>query len=224
MRIITIIICLLIGINMSAQDTKPTLIYVGDPMCSWCYGFAPELEQVVDRFSEQLDLELVMGGLRPYNQETMTDLKSFLTHHWEDVHKASGQAFEYGILDRSDLAYDTEPPSRAAVVVRQLDPDKELAFFKQIQVDFYKNNKDLSQAESYHDNLKNLGLDTVQFDQLFNADPAKQAIRNDFERARQFGVSSFPTMLLQIDDEVKVVAKGYRTSAAVISAVESLLD
>jgi len=23
-----------------------TLIYISDPMCSWCYGFAPEISEI----------------------------------------------------------------------------------------------------------------------------------------------------------------------------------
>ncbi|MDH5427723.1 MAG: DsbA family protein, partial [Nitrospirota bacterium] len=25
---------------------SPTLIYVADPMCSWCWGFSPVLEEI----------------------------------------------------------------------------------------------------------------------------------------------------------------------------------
>ncbi|MFQ5523922.1 MAG: DsbA family protein, partial [Acidimicrobiia bacterium] len=37
------------------------LIYVGDPMCSWCWGFAPEIEDLADEYP----VEVVVGGLRP---------------------------------------------------------------------------------------------------------------------------------------------------------------
>ena len=26
----------------------PRLIYFADPMCSWCYGFAPEMAEVLE--------------------------------------------------------------------------------------------------------------------------------------------------------------------------------
>ena len=70
-----------------------TLIYVGDPMCSWCYGFSPELVKVVEALKEKVKFELVLGGLRPYNTQTMVELKAFLTKHWQDVSDRSGQSF-----------------------------------------------------------------------------------------------------------------------------------
>ena len=67
-------------------------------MCSWCYGISDELT-IVHQHYDHIPLELVKGGLRPYNTETMSDLKSFLQHHWEEVNKRSGQEFNYGVLD-----------------------------------------------------------------------------------------------------------------------------
>lgn len=199
------------------------LIYVGDPMCSWCYGFGPELMEIVEEQKDELELEIVMGGLRPYNQETMTDLKSFLTHHWEDVAKASGQEFSYGILDRADLNYDTEPPSRATIIVRQMAPEKELAFFKQIQSAFYKDNLDMSQSSSYHSILKSLDLDTKAFDLDFESKVYKHEIKKDFERAGLLGVTSFPTMLIEIDGKVTIVARGYAKAAQVNANIQDLM-
>ena len=218
-----IISVILIGLSISLMGQNK-LIYVGDPMCSWCYGFGPELTEVVETHEGQLEVELVMGGLRPYNKETMTDLKSFLTHHWEDVHKASGQPFSYGILDETELAYDTEPPCRASVVVRALAPEKELAFFKSAQTAFYKDNKDMNKSTSYHAMLKALELDTAAFDKLFDSNEYKTKVKKDFERAKLLGVSSFPTLLVEIDGKVTKVARGYAKAAEVNKNLEQLLS
>ncbi|MFA5601454.1 MAG: DsbA family protein, partial [Phenylobacterium sp.] len=48
------------------------LIYFADPMCSWCYGFGPVMDQVAARYGERLPIQLVMGGLRPGTDRPMT--------------------------------------------------------------------------------------------------------------------------------------------------------
>lgn len=48
------------------------LLYIADPMCSWCWGFSPIIEKVRDHFGEALPMELLMGGLRPGTEEPMT--------------------------------------------------------------------------------------------------------------------------------------------------------
>ena len=123
--------------TLSMSQDLPTLIYIGDPMCSWCYGFAPELSKTINELEDKVNVKLVMGGLRPYNNENIDGMKDFLKEHWEHVYEASNQSFNYGILDDPDFIYDTEPPSRAVLVVRHLQPESELAFFKDVQTLFY---------------------------------------------------------------------------------------
>jgi putative protein-disulfide isomerase len=207
--------------DIKPKDVK--LIYVGDPMCSWCYGFSDELTQVVEYYSS-LELEMVMGGLRPYNTQSMSDLKDFLSHHWKDVQDASGQEFSYGILDRTDITYDTEPPCRASLVVRSLAPEKELAFFKSVQRSFYKENKNLHLVESYHDLLSNLDIDIQAFDSAFNSDDMKTAIKNDFARARSIGVNSFPTLLIEKEGKKYIVAQGFRKSQDIIKDIDEIIS
>ena len=54
-----------------APETKQ-LIYVADPMCSWCYGFAPVIAAIADAFRERLPISLLLGGLRAGNTRPMT--------------------------------------------------------------------------------------------------------------------------------------------------------
>lgn len=207
---------------MMTNDSKPTLVYVGDPMCSWCYGIAPELEKVIKHFGDDLNYEIVLGGLRPYNTQKMPELKEFLKEHWEHVHAASGQQFTYDILDDNTLTYDTEPPCRAVVAVRQIDDSKAFDFFKLTQEAFYYNNKNMHKAESYYDALDNLKIDKEKFTQLFQSSDLKTKVKNDFSRASQLGVSSFPTILLKVDDDYKRVANGYAQATDMIEKIIAL--
>lgn len=209
--------------TLPMTSPKSTLIYIGDPMCSWCYGITDELAAVKEKFDGQLGFELVMGGLRPYNTQTMSELKSFLGHHWEEVHKASGQSFQYGILDSETITYDTEPPCRANVVVRQLAPKQAFTFFKATQKAFYFHNKNMHLAESYHDILKKLGIDVAKFDELFASDEMKALTRRDFERSAEWGVRGFPTLILQHQDSLTMITNGYSKSEAMIQRIEAAL-
>ena len=61
------------------------LIYVGDPRCSWCYGFGPVVENLDARFS--FPTRLIIGGLRPGPAADVLDdrMRRFLRHHWEEI-------------------------------------------------------------------------------------------------------------------------------------------
>ena len=68
-----------------------SLVYVGDPMCSWCYGFGVPLQTLLQQLPG-VPLAVVLGGLRAYNKEVMhSTLIDTLHHHWEEVTKRSGK-------------------------------------------------------------------------------------------------------------------------------------
>ncbi len=202
------------------------LIYVGDPMCSWCYGFAPELDKVVDHYKEELSLELVIGGLRPYFTDSMSSMKDYLVHHWEQVGKASGQKFKYDILDRDDLNYDTEPPARAVVCVREIAGEKELTFYDKVQAAFYADNLELHKVESYHSILKELEIDVEEFNTLFQSEEMKEKVKGDFQKARNLGVRGFPSLLISTEDgrSPLVLSRGYAKHAQLVERIDVILD
>lgn len=223
MKNVLIPILLFISLITNAQSDMK-LIYVGDPMCSWCYGFAPELDKVIENAAkDNVEVEFVMGGLRPYYNKPISEMKDFLSEHWHHVNEASGQPFTYDILDRSDLNYDTEPPARAVVIMREMAPKHVGAFFADTQKMFYAQNMDMNVSESYHKSLKALNLDTDTFDKHFHSEEMKMRIKEDFERARALGVSSFPTLLMMVDEDVLLVANGYVTSEEIYRRIDRIL-
>lgn len=192
-------------------------------MCSWCYGIAPEITSVEDHYGGELTYELVLGGLRPFNTETMSELKDFLAHHWEEVHKKSGQEFNYDILNNSEIMYDTEPPSRATVVVRKMAPEKELLFFKKTQTLFYFENKNMHLAESYTSILTELGIDYTLFVELFDSPDIKNEVKRDFQKSQQMGVRGFPTLILSTSESLHLIANGYSKADTIIERIDTIL-
>ena len=48
-----------------------TLWYVADPMCSWCWGFSPVIEAIQREYGGRLEVEVLLGGLRPGTKDPM---------------------------------------------------------------------------------------------------------------------------------------------------------
>lgn len=191
------------------QKDEDSLIYVGDTMCSWCYGFANELDTFIANHPE-LKLRMVQGGLRPNNTEHIVDKKEFLKEHWVEINKRTGQPFQYDILDDKDFIYDTEPASRAVVVVRMMDESKELAFFKAVQTAFYYGNKDTSKLETYLDIARKFELDTAKFAELFESEEAKYTTKTDFQLSSEMGVKGFPSVVVKLKNQFFMISNGYR--------------
>jgi putative protein-disulfide isomerase len=185
------------------------LVYVGDPMCSWCWGMAPVIEQLEDRY--RLPLRVVIGGLRPGPAAAVMDepLKRFLGHHWREVHRMTGQPFDHGIFDWEGWRYDTEIPAVAVVTMRELRGEQTLAFFTRLQRAFYVENRDITNPDSYPDLVTAFDVDADRFMDVFQSDAMRKRAWEDFAEARELGVMGFPTVLLKEEERYAWVARGY---------------
>jgi protein-disulfide isomerase-like protein with CxxC motif len=115
------------------------LIYVMDPMCSWCWGFAPVLQGLAEQAAEHgVPLVLRVGGLRR-EQVAMDEAgRSRTLSYWQAVHAATGQSFDFDTGLPAGLIYDTEPACRALVAARGLDESRVWPLSLLIQQAFYQ--------------------------------------------------------------------------------------
>ena len=96
------------------------LIYVADPMCSWCWGFSPVIAELARRYNTEAGMHVIAGGLRPGATQAMDAAhKTTVREHWQHVEERTGQPFDYTFFERDGFVYDTEPACRALVTVRR---------------------------------------------------------------------------------------------------------
>lgn len=209
---------------MATMTQQRILWYFADPMCSWCWGFAPIISAIKERYAAQMKVALVLGGLRPGTTEPMTPKsREDILHHWRDVQRMSGQQFQFDGAMPDGFIYDTEPPSRAVVAVSGIDPDAVFAYFKAVQEAFYARGEDITQRETLAGLARQQQMDRKRFLALFDSDAVKRKTRRHFEMARESGVRGFPTTVLQDESGTTLLADGYRPYDAVAPEIEKWL-
>lgn len=191
------------------MDAKPELIYVGDAMCSWCWGIAPVIEKLANR--SDVTTHVVVGGLRPGpGAEPLTDdLRKMLLSHWDKVAETTGQQFNPVGLDRSDWLYDTELPAIAVTTMRATAPAETVRFLSRLQRAFYQDGVDITDPTRYEQLLDGFAVDRAAFLAEMTTREAKARAWNDFATARELGVLGFPTVLLRVQGKVQVLSRGY---------------
>lgn len=197
-----------------------TLIYIGDPMCSWCYGFSPELDKIKNAFPHT-PMEMVMGGLRAGGTETMMELKDFLHHHWIEVQQATGQRFNFAILKNDDVLYDTEPACRAVVLAGKLNPEIKYAYFKAVQESFYLNNNLPNDTDTYVQIAIKFGLDPKVFHRKFEEKQAKMDAYSEFDLAKSMGITGFPALVAKINGKLYLATNGYQKAERIITLLQN---
>jgi len=202
----------------------PILWYVADPMCSWCWGFAPVIEAVRDANRDRFRVALLLGGLRPGTTEPVTDtFREEILHHWQQVQARTGQPFRFEGALPEGFVYDTEPASRAVVAAAELDAGKTYPMFKAIQQAFYAEGVDVTAPDNLARIAASLGLDASAFRAGFDADLTLEKTRTSFLRARQWGVRGFPSLVLQHGQGRQLLAQGYLSEDELGSRIEAAL-
>jgi putative protein-disulfide isomerase len=206
------------------------LIYIADPMCSWCYGFGPELSALLDGLPG-LQVEIVLGGLRAYNDEVMDEvMRAELMAHWQKVHDASGLAFSDQTVMQENFIYNTEPACRAVVAARQWAPDATMAVFQAIQQAFYVEGRDVTRpevlAEVCSKALTAAGapIDAPAFASLWESNAIQQATHADFVQTRHWNITGFPTLVLERDGALDMITSGFTAMPKLVEQLQALVD
>jgi putative protein-disulfide isomerase len=197
----------------NVETVKPVkrALYFADPMCSWCWGFAPVLERIRALFGKDVGIRPVLGGLRAGTTRAMTERdKDYVRHHWQAVHAETGQPFSFAFFDLDGFVYDTEPACRAVVTLRSLSPSDALDYLEAVQRAFYVGNRDVTQGEVLADIANDFGVEREVFEALFSHPEIVHATQADFATARAAGVGGFPTVVLQSGHDFALLTAGYR--------------
>ncbi len=210
------------------------LIYVADPMCSWCYGFGPELLAFLDTVPGA-NIDLIMGGLRAYNKQVLDDAtRTTIMGHWQQVAERSGLPFSDAAMSQPGFIYDTEPACRTVVTARTLTDDDSgrsaLAVFHAVQHGFYARGLDvrdpavlselavtaMNQVEGED------SFDVTSFAETLVSPMAMSDTREHFEQTQQWGIRGFPALLLVHEGALHMLASGYTTRDDLISTFQAL--
>src|SRR3990167_507531 len=114
------------------------LLYVMDPMCAWCGGFAPVLESLAEQAAAAgVPLQLVLGGLRRDGVAIDAAARVRYLGYRQAGNSSTCPLFQFFHCLPAGLVYDTEPACRALVTARSLDLNSVWPLTQLIQRAFY---------------------------------------------------------------------------------------
>jgi putative protein-disulfide isomerase len=120
--------------------SRPTLHYIFDPLCGWCYGAAPLIEAA--RKVNGLDIALHAGGLMTGSdrQPVTEGLRRYVMEHDQRIAALTGQpfgdAYLNGLLRDTGAVFDSEPPI-GAILAADLLGGRGLDMLERIQKAHY---------------------------------------------------------------------------------------
>jgi putative protein-disulfide isomerase len=206
---------------------EPHLILFADPMCSWCYGFSPVVDEIRHAYGNALPVRVIMGGLRPGTDTLMTpEGAREIAGHWSHVHEATGLPFDSALIRSEGFVYDTDPAARAVVVVRRRGEDLAIRYLSAAQRAFYAEARDVTSGEVLADLAAEFGLDRDEFLAEWSSEEAKQETWRDYATSHRAGVTGFPTLVGGPNEQgvYGVVTRGYAPAEQVLAVLKDWIS
>jgi putative protein-disulfide isomerase len=188
---------------------RSQLIYVGDPMCSWCWGFAPVLREVARHYDVRI--RTVVGGLRtgPAAEPMGPEERTQLGLYWRQVAERTGQTFTAASIERAGWTYDTEPSCVAVVAMREIRPEVTLSWMTRLQRAFYVEGVDITDLSVFPRIAEEFDVEEQRFTDVLWAEATWRRTQADFDEARSLGILGFPTLLVRDGEQLRPVTRGY---------------
>ena len=202
------------------------LIYVHDPMCSWCWGFRPNFLELCAQLPEQVSVSLLLGGLAPDSDQAMsTQLQMKLQDTWRRIQTRIPETrFNFDFWEECTPRRSTWPACRAVIAARTLDPALEPDMILAIQRAYYLQARNPSDSGTLVSLAGDLGLDQGAFGRRLDAEETRGTLRREISQARQMGADSFPSLRMQIGESIWPVALDYTRSGRMLDTIRTLLN
>lgn len=192
---------------------RPTLHYIFDPLCGWCYGAAPLVDAA--RQVPGLALQWHAGGMLagPHALRITANWRAQVLPHDQRIQQLTGQpfgeAYTNGLLKQLGTPLDSGPPITALLAVQAMGQDnppsapahvQALDLLHHIQQAHYVEGRTISNADTLQHIAAEVGLDVPQFSAAYVmqlGDPTIAHILDSRQWLQRAAGQGFPTWVLE---------------------------
>lgn len=200
------------------------LVYFASPMCSWCWGFSPVIQQL-NKSPAVSHIRLVLTPFRVDTTEPMDDaLRSYVLGQWKKVHQTTQQPFDFRFAMPENFIYNTRLACLAIKAFAKQLPDQELNYVHAMQHAYYTENKDLTKQEMLVDIAASFAVDIEMFVKDLIAESIATDLEQDFLLCQKLTVQSYPTLLIEKQGNYSLLASGYSQYQEVMNRLEAYVS
>ncbi len=172
------------------------LIYVYDPMCSWCWGFRETWLKLQAAIGDKLAIEYKVGGLAPDSDEPMRkEMQQFLQQTWQRIEQQLGTPFNHEFWHTAQPRRSTYPACRAVLVARQQNKEQEMLYA--IQKAYYLDAQNPSDISTLASLAEQIGLEKNAFLKEIESEKINSLLMDEINQARSLPIQGFPSLVLE---------------------------
>lgn len=204
-----------IEIQEKENHQKLKITYYYDALCGWCYGFTDAFKEFKEAHKEDIDFEVVSGGLfLGARVGKINDVAPYIKQGaYKSVEQTTGVLFGKPFLDKvlgeGNILLDSLPPAIALSVIKEHHPVKSVEFAELLLLAGFKEGIDLTNFKEYEPYVAKIGFDVALFNTLVTQEAAKNAALKDFASFAEKQLGGMPTLLIEHKNKKGVLSNGY---------------
>ncbi|WP_372863796.1 DsbA family protein [Pseudoalteromonas sp.] len=198
------------------------LIYVHDPMCSWCWGYKPTWQKLEAALVNILPIEYRVGGLAADSDQPMSaDMQLQLQGIWQNISNQLGTEFNFNFWRECQPRRSTYPSCRAALIARGFN--KEPQMIAAIQQAYYLQAQNPSDEDVLIKLSEKIGLDASLFAQHLHSNELKRRFDDELNYVRSLPIQGFPSLVLIKNNRAYPIAINYTDWRQTLIEIQSYL-
>ncbi len=178
--------------------TDPTLHYIHDPLCGWCYAVTPMIEAVA-----QARIEIAMhgGGLWEPATGLAPERRDYVRQNDARIAALTGMAFgpAYldGLLTDATTVFWSRPTIAAVLAAGTMEGGAELRMLHAIQCAHYVAGQRVVETPVLAGVARSIGLAADAFLHAFQDAPVGEHVARTRRWMQQLGLQGFPSFVLE---------------------------
>ncbi|WP_223670813.1 DsbA family protein [Kangiella shandongensis] len=198
------------------------LYYFHDPMCSWCWGFAPSWSKLKQHLSGTVEIEYVLGGLAPDNQELMPkEMQQTIEGYWRKIEQLLGTRFNYNFWSECQPRRSTYPACRAVIAAQEQGRNDDM--ITAIQEAYYLRAMNPSDVATLIQLATELNLNVPRFKESIASERIESELQRQIQLYRTLSARGFPSLVLSVDNQRYPVRIDYQQADNMYSKIKSYL-
>lgn len=202
------------------------LYYAHDPMCSWCWGFAPVLRALEAGLPEGVMLQRLLGGLAADTDQVMAeDMQERIQSTWRRIETTiPGIKFNFDFWTHCVPRRSTWATCRAVIAARQQGAVYDRQMTTAVQRAYYMQARNPSDTPVLMELAQELGLDAVRFAADLESAETHAQLQAEMQQCEALRIYSFPALVLAAGEAQWHIPVDYRDSAPMLELVRDLLE
>ncbi len=211
---------------LNDTTSKVKLIYYYDALCGWCYGFSPVMSQIEKTYGDQVDIEVISGGLFIGNRAGRVN--DVAPHIKQGAYKSVesrtgvkfGDVFLKDVFGEGNMILNSLPATIALCIVKEEQPKDAVKFAGMLLAAVYSDGLNPIDLDGLADYAAKLGFDKASFKHKLSDEKYLKVVEQEHQLFRSSPHSGMPAVVIEKDGQQYPLAKGFTTFEQLKSRLE----